>query len=88
MGLPWVANPYVEGAPMVDKRENDLKSYTKFRTSRFFKESCQWYFLTREGSQEGPFESKIEAEIRLQDYIKIMVSDLLPTDSTLSMTPH
>jgi hypothetical protein len=36
---------------MLDKREDDLKPHTKFRVSRFFKESCEWYFLTREGSQ-------------------------------------
>jgi hypothetical protein len=73
---------------MVDKREDDLKPYTKFRTSRFVKESGGWYFLTREGSQEGPFERKIDAENRLEDYIKVMVSDLLPLESTLSITPH
>jgi hypothetical protein len=65
----------VEGAPMLDKREDDLKPYTKFRVSRFFKESCEWYFLTREGSQEGPFERKIDAENRLKDYIKILSWD-------------
>jgi hypothetical protein len=73
---------------MVDKREDDLKPYTRFHTSRFFKESCEWYFLTREGSQEGPFERKIDAENRLEDYIKVMVSDVLPLESTLSITPH
>ena len=45
---------------MVDKREDDFEPYTKFRTSRFVKESCEWYFLTREGTQEGPFERKID----------------------------
>jgi len=73
---------------MVDKREDDLEPYTKYRTSRFVKESCEWYFLTREGTQEGTFERKIDAEKRLEDYIKIMVSDLLPLDSTLSIAPH
>jgi hypothetical protein len=56
---------------MLDKREDDLKLYTKFRASRFFKESCEWYFLTREGGQEGPFERKVDAKNSLEDYIKI-----------------
>ena len=73
---------------MVDKREDDLKPCTQFRTSRFIQESREWYFLTREGSLEGPFERKIDAENRLEDYIKIMVSELLPMDSTLSIAPH
>lgn len=72
---------------MADQREGDSKPYTKFRTSRFFKESSGWYFLTREGTQEGPFERKLDAENRLQDYIKVMVSDFLPPDSTLAIEP-
>jgi hypothetical protein len=70
---------------MADQRKDDLESYTKFRISRFSKESAEWYFLTREGTQEGPFERKIDAENRLEDYIKVMVSGLLPLDSTLSI---
>jgi hypothetical protein len=57
---------------MLDKREDDLQPYTKFRATRFFKESCEWYFLTREGGQEGPFEKKIDAKNSLEAYIKIL----------------
>ena len=72
---------------MADMRKDDLEPYTRFRTSRFIKENRGWYFLTREGTQEGPFERKIDAEDRLENYIKVMVSDFLPTDSNLSIDP-
>ena len=72
---------------MADKRKDDFEPYTRFRTSRFIKETRGWYFLTREGTQEGPFERKIDAESRLEDYIKVMVSDFLPPNSKLSIDP-
>ena len=72
---------------MADRRKDDVKPYTRFRTSRFIQENRGWYFLTREGTQEGPFERRIDAEHRLEDYIKVMLSDLLPSDSNLSIDP-
>lgn len=72
---------------MADRRQGELEPYTRFRTSRFIKQSCGWYFVTREGTQEGPFDRKIDAENRLEDYIKVMMSDFLPPDSTLSIEP-
>ena len=71
---------------MTEKRKSDSEPYSKFRTSRFSKENRVWYYLTREGTIEGPFERKMDAENRLEDYIKIMISGLL-ADSELSLQP-
>jgi hypothetical protein len=62
---------------MSDQRECDLKPFTRFRASRFFNEGCEWYFLTRESTIEGPFEHKIDAAIVLGRYINLMMPDFI-----------
>lgn len=42
---------------------------TRFRSDRFFCEDGQWFFTTREGGVQGPFESRPEAEQELEMYI-------------------
>jgi len=72
---------------MIDRRINDSGAYTKFRPSRFSKDGGKWYFATREGTMEGPFELKSDAEARLTTYIKVMASGFVPRNSTLSIQP-
>lgn len=45
---------------------------TWFRTDRYLRTDKGWYFLTREHTQEGPFDSKNEAEKELMYYIGYM----------------
>ncbi len=45
---------------------------TWFRTDRFLRTENGWYFLTREQTQEGPFNSRDEAERELTYYIRHM----------------
>jgi hypothetical protein len=70
---------------MYDRRVNDSDAYSKFRPSRFNKDGGKWYFSTREGTTEGPFELKSDAEARLTTYIKVMASGFLPRNSKLSI---
>ena len=72
---------------MYDRRVNDSDAYSKFRPSRFNKEGGKWYFSTREGTMEGPFELKSDAEARLTTYIKVMASGFIPRNSNLSIQP-
>ena len=72
---------------MSDLRKGDLEPHIKFRPSRFFKEGGKLYFLTREGTMEGPFELRLEAEKRLENYIKIMASGFMPPESKLAIEP-
>jgi hypothetical protein len=62
---------------MADRRAGESKAFSAFRPDRFFQERCQWYFYTREGAIEGPFQQKKEAENRLENYIKVMASGML-----------
>ncbi len=41
-----------------------------FRTGRFFNVGAKWYFATREAIDQGPFNSKGEAEHALTKYIE------------------
>jgi uncharacterized protein YdcH (DUF465 family) len=44
------------------------------------KEGEKWFFYTREGTTEGPFDSEIEAHNQLDRYIKAVTSGLVPED--------
>ena len=44
-----------------------------------------WYFLTREGTVEGPFDSKRDAEKHLEVYVRIPESNMLPHDTSLAL---
>lgn len=67
------------------KRRSDTKTQPRFRTDRFVEEGGKWFFFTREGTMEGPFEDMIEATIRLEKYISVMNSGILPDDSEVSL---
>lgn len=49
--------------------ENDK---TWFRTERYLRTADGWYFLTREHTQEGPYDSKDEAARELDYYVRYM----------------
>ena len=59
---------------MKEARSTDKTAYTKFRPGRFFKDGGKWFFHTREGTFEGPFEIRAEAESRMEEYIRIAQS--------------
>lgn len=69
---------------MSNTRSSDTKPYNAFRADRFFKDGGKWYFCTREGTFEGPFELRSEAEERLAKYIGILNSGFMPSDCELS----
>ncbi len=52
-----------------------------FRCDRMMHVNDQWYFVTREMTQEGPFQSRREAEMELNLYIR-HVNDELYTKKT------
>lgn len=72
---------------MRDARTTDDQPYTKFRPGRFFKDGGKWFFHTREGTFEGPFEKRAEAEIRLEEYIRIARSGFMNLGRELSLQP-
>lgn len=42
------------------------------RTDRFFAVHSSWYFTTREGASIGPYQSKLDAQAGLLDFIEFI----------------
>ena len=53
---------------MENRCGEEVKSH--FRTDRFLQVNNHWYFITRELTQEGPFDNKTEAENELNLYLR------------------
>ena len=68
-------------------RKTDSGTQRNFQTERFFSHGGQWYFATREGTNEGPFDARQDALERLNNYIMIMNSGWVPNNSALSIVP-
>jgi len=58
---------------------------TWYRSNRFIHTADGWYFLTREGTQEGPFKFFMDAKIGLDLYKRCIFRSipLLSWDSQL-----
>ena len=54
---------------MTSVRKGEPESQPRFRGSRFFHSMDKWYFITREGTVEGPFEHRVAAEKMLKKYL-------------------
>lgn len=63
---------------MAAKRKDDPRCRPVYRTDRIVEENGQWYFYTREGTLQGPFEDRQDAELQVEAYIRVMNSGLLP----------
>ena len=68
-------------------RKDDPKDGIRFHSDRIFKDSDKWYFQTREGTLEGPFDQRIDAENQLEYYIKVMNSGFMPAVGELEIEP-
>jgi hypothetical protein len=51
------------------KRVRDHDQQVYFRANRFHRSNSHWYFVTREDTDVGPFESKELAEAELAHYL-------------------
>jgi hypothetical protein len=71
---------------MARKRKSDPPgARTRYRTNRFVQEGKKWFFFTREGTIEGPFENEFRASEGLQVYLQVLNMNLLSVDSGLAM---
>lgn len=50
------------------KNDVDTKKFI-FQTDRFVQQNGEWFYMTRNGEQRGPFKSKKDAEGDLVFYI-------------------
>jgi hypothetical protein len=49
-----------------------------FRTERVVQNGGLWFFLTREGTTEGPFSCRTDALNQLEVYIRLAENEMLP----------
>ncbi len=68
------------------RRSDPSTSGSHYRSDRLQQEGGRWYFYTREGTLEGPFEDKVEALEALDRYIAITNLKLIEPDSKLSIS--
>ena len=63
---------------MADRRKTDNPDHHSwYRSERLVNDSGKWFFLTREGNLEGPFECEQDAVEQLEVYVSLAVNDLL-----------
>jgi len=72
---------------MAAKRKDDPRCRPVYRSERIVEEAGQWYFYTREGTLEGPFEDRQDAELQVEAYIRVMNSGLLPEQQDTAVSP-
>jgi hypothetical protein len=60
------------------RKDDEPISRTRFRTDRMVQDGGHWFFLTREGSTEGPFTSLADAVEQLGIYITLALNEMLP----------
>lgn len=59
---------------MSKQRNEDSGKKSFFRTERMIQHDGQWFFSTREGTMQGPFDSREVARKELDEYIEIMAA--------------
>jgi len=67
------------------RRDDDPISRTRFRTERMVQDGGRWFFLTREGTVEGPFDCREEAVDQLEVYVRLALNGLLPQQSSATL---
>ena len=56
---------------MMDKRDGE-QNRPAFRTDRLYQVDGRWYFVTREKTREGPYDTRLDASQGIQRYISHM----------------
>lgn len=57
---------------MSDRKTDGGDTKRFFKMDRFYHMNTQWFYMTREGEERGPFESRADAEGDLIAYIRHM----------------
>lgn len=69
---------------IIAKRKEDLVVKSWFRSDRHIQEGGSWYFYTREGTLQGPFDSKLEAASCLEIYVNVTKLGLIEREFELA----
>ena len=71
---------------MAARRKDDSPiGPSRYRSERVIQDGGAWFFVTREGSLEGPFSCRADAVNRLEVYVRLAVNDMLTQETSLSL---
>lgn len=71
------------------RREDPPGAAPPFRSDRVQQDGGKWFFSTREGTLEGPYDERFLAMDALEKYISIVQLELIGADSKLALSdPH
>jgi len=71
---------------MAKRRKADgRKARIHFRSERMEEHGGRWFFHTREGTIEGPFDGELAAQEALDMYITVTNSGLLDEDAEFTL---
>lgn len=69
-------------------RSTDRRNGTHFRSDRISSENGQFFFATREGTLEGPYRSRQQAEVAAALYIRDQLDPSFSASRQLSPDGH
>ena len=69
----------------LQRKDDPPAGGSRFRSERVVHDGNRWYFLTREGAMQGPFECEADALEQLDVYIRLAVNDLLLEEADISL---
>src|SRR5690554_7953747 len=79
MVIKWPCSVWQAEGVVMDIRSGEQERHW-FRSERFSLVNGQWYFQTREGTVEGPFDDVREAEMELLLYLRHAEDSLFQGD--------
>ena len=56
----------------MERTTDSEQSKLFYKVDRFVQQNGEWFYITREGDERGPFESRSEAQGDLVDYLRHM----------------
>lgn len=69
----------------VRRKEDGPGSRSRYRSERVVRDGGRWYFLTREGTAEGPFECEADALEQLEVYVRLAINDMLAREFAVEL---
>ena len=76
---------HVVGSVASRRKEDGQKYRNWFRSDRMSENGGKWFFCTREGTIEGPFDSQMDARSGLDVYINTVNLGLSPPINDLTL---
>lgn len=68
------------------RRTDPANGGSRYRSERLQQDRGRWYFSTREGTLEGPYDDRLSAREAMERYVAVMSLQLIEPESKLSLS--